>query len=825
MDSKNPKFRIQARLNSRRRKPNEYPRAEVSDYYEVNINVYGPKNFAEGVGKLLSKRQIWLRSPFMSDSGIEIYNPQQPSSLAPKSVQRTGTSTTSRSTDTGYVMRTTEEIRNDVVGMFNSLRRADDMPEMDADPRVVTPLLTHQKQALFFLTIKEQSRSFGENEEDNNSLWREHFRPNGMKTYYNVITSKELKNKPPEMLGGLLADMMGLGKTLNILALIVGSLDDARGFGEEECPESDGEKALELNAKTTLIVAPLSTIVNWEQQIAAHLKKKTLNYYIYHGPNRITESEELAKFDVVITTYSTIASEFSRRGAKNRASPLLYTNFFRIVLDEAHAIRDQATQQSQAVCALSAQRRWAVTGTPVQNRLDDLGGLIKFLRLAPFSDKGGFAQYILSPFKAGDPEIVPKLRLLVDSITLRRLKDRIDLPSREDVTETLPWSADERPLYDWFAKDSQNRLQIIVSDQRKGLGGSNYAHILRAIMRLRLLCAHGRELLSEDDLKIAEGFSAETAIDLDADESNLTPSLTAKQAYEMWMLLEETSANQCVVCQNILEERVENEEKDEIIGHMLQCYHTVCPDCIDGIKASAEQASVNGKFKCISCEQLVPQVFFDITKYGVEQAAEARAIARENPKSAKLLGRYGGPHTKVTALLRHLKAAAKESAELPKDSPPIKSVVFSGWTSYLDLIQIALDDNGITSCRLDGRMSRKARNASLEAFRNDPSICVILISIGAGGLGLNLTSASRVFVMEPQFNPAAEQQAIDRVHRLGQTRDVLTYRFIMEDSFEVKMVELQRKKQDLADLSMNRVKLDKTEAAKRRIDELKSLFR
>ena len=153
------------------------------------------------------------------------------------------------------------------------------------------------------------------------------------------------------------------------------------------------------------------------------------------------------------------------------------------------------------------------------------------------------------------------------------------------------------------------------------------------------------------------------------------------------------------------------------------------------------------------------------------------------------------------------------------------SVIFSGWTSHLDLIQIALEDHRISYVRLDGKMSRMQRGAALETFREDDSVPVILVSIAAGGLGLNLTAASKVYVMEPQFNPAAEAQAIDRVHRLGQTREVTTTRFIMGGSFEEKMLELQRKKQNLADLSLNRGKFDKHEATKRRLEELRSLFK
>ena len=122
-------------------------------------------------------------------------------------------------------------------------------------------------------------------------------------------------------------------------------------------------------------------------------------------------------------------------------------------------------------------------------------------------------------------------------------------------------------------------------------------------------------------------------------------------------------------------------------------------------------------------------------------------------------------------------------------------------------------------------MDRRARDRALDAFANDANISVILVSIGAGGLGLNLTTANKAYVMEPQFNPAAEAQAVDRVHRLGQRRPVSIMRFIMEQSFEEKMLELQRKKKDLADLTMAREKTSKEDQAKQRLEDLRSLFR
>ena len=828
MDSKNPRFRTQARIPIRKRQSDDYPGKECSEYFDITINLYGPKAKAQPLGRFLKQRNVFLGPPFMVDNGVEVVNPHQPAETSSRT--SLGSVQSAPRVAPGYVVRTAEEIHNDIVGMFDSLEKSENLLEKEADRRIITPLLAHQKQALYFLFNKEEKRVFSEIDENNNSLWRLRYRPNGAPTYYNVITGTEERNKPPEVLGGILADMMGLGKTLSILSLIVGSLEAASEWEEiGHLPETDGDRVLIRNSKTTLLVSPLSTLANWEDQIATHIQPGALKYYVYHGTNRITDINALARYDVVITTYSIVASEYGGRAKRKNIEPLLQTNFFRIVLDEAHMIREQSTRQSQAICALSAQRRWAVTGTPVQNRLDDLGALIKFLRVQPF-DKGGFSQFILAPFKNADPEIIPKLRLLVHSITLRRLKDRIDLPSRHDHVVRLPFTDEEFGLYDWFAKDSQNTLKVIAGEQKKSLGGKTYAHILRAIMRLRLLCAHGRELLSEDDLKITEGFSLDNAITLDEEEEeDNRPALSPKQAYEMLMLFRETDSDTCVQCSRkiIVKDREDTPNGgDDILGCMLPCYQIVCRQCMDTVKSSISQiSSTDHRFKCPFCEQALRKSFFELTKDGIDNAEEARALARENPRQAKIMGRYGGPHTKVRALLEELKKSEAESQSLPLGEKPIKSVVFSGWTANLDLIQIALEDNDVKFVRLDGKMSRKNRNISLDSFRDDPTVCVILISIMAGGLGLNLTTGSKVYVMEPQFNPAAEAQAVDRVHRLGQKREVFTYRFIMKDSFEEKMLDLQRKKQNLADLSMNRGKIDKAEAAKRKLDELKSLFR
>eukprot|EP00056_Hartaetosiga_gracilis_P009689 m.140003 g.140003 ORF g.140003 m.140003 type:complete len:192 (+) comp13176_c0_seq26:1929-2504(+) len=125
----------------------------------------------------------------------------------------------------------------------------------------------------------------------------------------------------------------------------------------------------------------------------------------------------------------------------------------------------------------------------------------------------------------------------------------------------------------------------------------------------------------------------------------------------------------------------------------------------------------------------------------------------------------------------------------------VKSIVFSQFTQFLDLLEWRLKRSGIRCVKLDGRMSALTRSAVIEAFNTVPDITVFLISLKAGGLALNLTAASRVYIMDPWWNPHAESQAMDRIHRLGQHRPVEVRRLIIENSIESRIDLLQEKKQ------------------------------
>ena len=114
----------------------------------------------------------------------------------------------------------------------------------------------------------------------------------------------------------------------------------------------------------------------------------------------------------------------------------------------------------------------------------------------------------------------------------------------------------------------------------------------------------------------------------------------------------------------------------------------------------------------------------------------------------------------------------------------VNSIVFSFWTTTLDLVSIALTNAQITFTSLDGSMNAKHRQSALTSFINDLNIKVIMISLRYGANGLNLTVANHVFLMEPQWNPMVEDQALDRVHRIGQIKEVTTVRYIVENTLE-----------------------------------------
>jgi SNF2 family DNA or RNA helicase len=179
-------------------------------------------------------------------------------------------------------------------------------------------------------------------------------------------------------------------------------------------------------------------------------------------------------------------------------------------------------------------------------------------------------------------------------------------------------------------------------------------------------------------------------------------------------------------------------------------------------------------------------------KLDVMKALEALLRLRQAACHPALLpGQKAASSSKVEALVEALVNAAEDGH---------KALVFSQWTSLLDLIEPVLSQIGIEFTRLDG--STRDRAAVVESFQSTAGPPVMLISLKAGGTGLNLTAADHVFLCDPWWNPAVEDQAADRAHRIGQERPVMIYRLVAVDTVEERILELQQRKRAIGEAAL-----------------------
>ncbi len=401
-------------------------------------------------------------------------------------------------------------------------------------------------------------------------------------------------------LGAMLADDMGLGKTLQALCAVTGR---------------------------TLVVGPTSVVHNWADE--AKKFRPELSVCVYHGSARDLDRSA----DLTLTSYALLRLDRERLQA---------VHWDTVVLDEAQAIKNPESQVAQAAFGLTARFRITMSGTPVENRLEDLWSQFHFLNRGLLGGLQDFTGRTIRPMADGDDQAAQRLRDRIRPFFLRRLKRDVapELPPRTDLVLHSELDEGERDLYDAMRAST---LEEVVA--RLDQGGSVIA-ALEALLRLRQAACHPALL---------PGQSADTS-------------------------------------------------------------------------------------------------------------------------------------SKVRVLVGALDTVAADGH---------KALVFSQWTSMLDLVEPHLDRAGIRYTRLDG--STRDRAGVVATFQGRDGPTVFLISLRAGGTGLNLTAADHVFLMDPWWNPAVEDQAADRAHRIGQDRPVLVYHMVAENTVEERILELQEKKRDLAE--------------------------
>jgi SNF2 family DNA or RNA helicase len=205
-----------------------------------------------------------------------------------------------------------------------------------------------------------------------------------------------------------------------------------------------------------------------------------------------------------------------------------------------------------------------------------------------------------------------------------------------------------------------------------------------------------------------------------------------------------------------------------------------------------------------------------IERHGLERSKihvlEALLRLRQAACHAALIdeARLNEPSAKLETLFAQLEEVVSEGH---------KALVFSQFTRFLALVSAGLERRGIVYEYLDGRT--RDRKPRIERFQSDPGCPLFLISLKAGGAGLNLTAADYVFLLDPWWNPAVEAQAIDRTHRIGQTRPVFAYRLVASGTVEEKILELQARKRALADAVIH---ADESLLSTLSADELRALL-
>lgn len=406
-------------------------------------------------------------------------------------------------------------------------------------------------------------------------------------------------------LGAMLADDMGLGKTLQALCVL-------------KAP--------------ALVVCPASVMHSWREEIERF--RPGLSTHTYHGPRRKLSEQA----DVTLTTYAILRQDIDLLAARR---------WDVAVLDETQNIKNPQSQVAQAAYKLDARVRIALTGTPIENRLDDLWSQFHFLNPGLLAGRSRFQDRYAKPIAAGDGEVAADLRRRIRPFLLRRLKANVasELPPRTDVVLQCTLSESERAAYDAVRAATQAEIVAALAT------GGNVMQALEALLRLRQASCH----------------------------TGLLPGREADTSSKIELLME--------TLEEVLAE-----------GH--------------------------------------------------------------------------------------------------------RALVFSQWTSFLDRVEPHFEAAGVRFSRLDG--STRDRGRVVTDFQADDGPAVMLLSLKAGGTGLTLTRADHVFLLDPWWNPAVEDQAADRIHRIGQERPVLVHRLVAKDSVEERILELQKRKRALAEAAIER---------------------
>ncbi|KAI0530449.1 SNF2 family N-terminal domain-containing protein [Xylaria digitata] len=715
-----PMLRFEAVVESnifpkRQRRAKNVPRS-----FPLTINIFGSKLAADCVASQLSQVSAYLQHPRSPlHAGLVYHNPQ----FLPFSNEGWNMGDLI-GTGNGPTWAPKNKVSEEVGRILESLAHTDIAAdkEMELHVGLISKLKMHQENGLRFILQREEE-VFGQR----------------ISTLLRGVVNIQTELSLSMSFGGLIADVMGLGKTLTMLAAILQSMPMAEDFSNFY--ESTGnESSNKLRTKATLVVvSSIQLLESWVSEIQAHFSPGSLSWISFHGQGRPRDPETMRSVSIVLTTYATLAAD------SHGHRTLHQMDWYRVVLDEAHWIRNSGSKQFKAAANLESRRRWCLTGTPIQNKLEDLVSLAQFLKLPPLSTKAVFQKHILDPLSEGGPNFAKPLQEYLEAYCLRRSEKCLTLPPALQDDVTLQLSFDEYELYNRILENTKKQIDSLISKRDRG----SCSKLFTAMLKMRMLCNQGT-------------FSSTT-----------TGIRSPGRLYPEYG---------CERCSSI------DEDTFMLLG---SC--SFCPDCRRPLHQSSP----------------LPDSLDSQESEGNNNGHNASIIVDEGTIAMTTEMPRAGFSTKLNAVVQNV----------ARNGPHSKHIIFSGWTSTLDLLSYLFKQERIPYLRVDGRTSYAERSKNLKIFKDDPQVPVLLMSIGTGAVGLNLTVANNVHLVEPQWNPAVEEQAVARALRMGQTREVTIFRYIMKNTVEQNIINLQKKKTRLAKFTF-----DTDETLSGTFEDLKSVL-
>lgn len=620
--------------------------------------------------------------------------------------------------------------------------------------------------------------------------------------------------------GCILGDEMGLGKTLQALLPCF-----TRALPSDTSHPNKGN----------LIVVPVAVLNQWIAEIERFFPKAPINVIKYHGSNRrkTFDLDKLGPNDIVLTTLGTLASDIltpikssgksrSKKWLKNEFeqlknkgvrvvqtkhkvykvddnSPLIKNTWLRVILDEAHTIRNKGTKNHKATSLIVKQCGLCITGTPIVNRVHDALPLLEFIGVDlsnVYEDlklDESFTGAATST-AARDKVAAEIINPFLNRFMIRRTKEEVG-----HVVETTTnhqdciMFCDEHKTYQALQSELLGDLQETGAITTQGDVGSDVgaeAAILAAITRLAMGAQHpvlGRKKLERTEI-LPSGRILRVIAMLDEQLTDTTQGEIVKEIY----------------CQ--------------FATYRASTYRKMLRELNDKLtKAKAAEAK----------EDRIKNI-----KDNVEKVTEKKAQAMDDLEWCNSADYNFGSAAKTVNKIRE--AVEASSAKITNIIDYIKNklpagekvIVFSQWTGFINILDYHLVKQGFQDCpRITGEVTGKDRKDNIDAFFNDKGKCVMLASLKAGGVGLNLQAANHVIFADQGWNPATMYQALCRSARIGQKRHVHVTHMVTQHAAKTNEINDKGMSIDRLKLSLQKKKETHYDAAyATKVDDVHSLL-